>query len=94
MDESEIYEQQAHDARMAERAFAQFGRDSLDMLKEYISGGSCDLDVDLLADLAVKCGLMQRVPYDPEMHNVFDRCEPGEMIYYFTAPDSKQKPPE
>jgi hypothetical protein len=50
--------------------------------------------VDLLADLAVKCGLMQRVPYDPEMHNVFDRCEPGEMIYYFTAPDSKQKPPE
>lgn len=66
--------------------YAEFGRMAFDCLKECILEGCFDCDAEMLAELAVRAGIMVYEPYDPAKHilnnNGYDY-EPGDMIYYW-----------
>lgn len=61
--------------------FAEF---ALEAVKEAIREGCFDIDAETLADEAVECGLIEKVPYDPEKHGYDGDLDPGDLIYYWT----------
>lgn len=71
--------------------YAEFGRMAFEYVKECISEGCFEHEVETLAELAVKAGLMVYEPYDPAKHNIkfthYDY-EPGDMIYYWGKPSA------
>jgi hypothetical protein len=78
-------------ASAATDCYAEFGRMAFECLKECISEGCFDCDAEMLAELAVKSGLMVCEPYDPAKHNMEfsdHDYEPGDMIYYWGKPSA------
>ena len=71
---------------MSEKNIEQFGRAVLAELKDAIASGAYHMDAGKLADMAVECGLMQYVAFDPTKHEIEgNECavEVGDMIYYW-----------
>jgi len=59
---------------------------AFNIVKDCISEGCCYCDAEMLANLAVKAGLMVYEPYDPAKHDIESsehKYEPGDMIYYW-----------
>ena len=71
-----------------EKELSEFGEKTLEKIKEIIADGFLCDDITMeLADLAVECGLIYTVFYDPEIHIDINQenfeCEPGDEIYYW-----------
>lgn len=74
---------------MSEQAkHEQFGKAIFEIVKECIIGGYFQIDTDVLAEAAVKAGLMVYEPFDPQKHDgmLNDSYRPGDMIYYWGNP--------
>lgn len=72
-----------------EKAFTDFGRKMLEEIKDCIRNGYLEANAEDLADIAVKCGLISYVAYDPDKHGGCIEHEEelvvGDMIYWFGA---------
>ena len=69
-----------------EERYAEFGRRAFAIVKQSIQECSFDCDAEELADIAVQCGLMIHVPFDPAKHDkefFGHEYEVGDMIYYW-----------
>lgn len=69
-----------------EERLANFGRLVLGELKELIVDGGvfADEPTETLADMAVRCGLIRKVAFDPAQHDkLFNDhdLEPGDVVY-------------
>lgn len=65
-------------------SYAEFGRQIFEVVKECIREGCLQCDSETLADIAVKCGLMVYVKYDPEKHGTLaEEYEIDDMIYWW-----------
>lgn len=75
--------------------YAEYGRRILEEhTKECIRWGTFDADAEGMADLAVECGLMEYVPYDPDVHTEFigdGEFDQGDMIYYWGKGSREEK---
>lgn len=74
---------------MSEQArHEQFGKAIFEIVKECITEGCFEIDTDVLAEAAVKAGLMTYEPFDPQKHDwtLNDSYRPGDMIYYWGKP--------
>lgn len=72
---------------------ATFGRIVLELTKESIVEGYFNVNAEDLADHAVRCGLIQHVPYDPSLHGKDFYCDTGDLIYYWGDPTTPAKSP-
>lgn len=65
--------------------YEPLAKDILYCIVDAFSNGGYEMDVEQLADIAVKHGMVEWVPYDPDEHGELPSCdpEPGDMIYWF-----------
>lgn len=65
--------------------YEAIAKDMLNCVVDAFSEGGYEMEVEQLADIAVKHGMVQWVAYDPHDHGELPSCdpEPGDMIYWF-----------
>jgi len=70
-----------------DKQLQELGKYALEQIKECISEGGHNIDVEPLGDYCVKLGLIEYVHCDPEKRaNLsLDDYEDGDMIYYWGA---------
>jgi hypothetical protein len=63
----------------------KFGAKAFDALFDAFVDGQFEIEVfDFIARDAVKAGLVEKVPYDPEVHDNGEDCEPGDDYFVLT----------
>ena len=66
--------------------FEQFGRLAFEELKDCLLEDGLEMDAGNLAALAIRCGLMRQVPYDPDKHGDSvgeNDYKTGDLIYWW-----------
>jgi hypothetical protein len=70
---------------------ANFGEKAVAEVKECIANGGYEVECEVIADIAVACGLMVQVPYDPDKHGTdppLGDCDPGDIVYFWGKEES------